>query len=131
MIGAVPGLFVAAYIFFGVRESPDWLKRKVQLQTGMWEAIRSNLSLMIYAILVMTALNFYAHGTQGLYPSAFLRVQHGFSVSTVSKIAIAYSIGAILGCVSVASLSQKIGRRRAIVGSVLLGSSWNLPEIAR
>jgi SHS family lactate transporter-like MFS transporter len=47
-------------------------------------------------------------------------VQHGFSVATVSKIAIVYSIGAILGCVSVASLSQKIGRRSAIVGSALL-----------
>src|SRR5262249_10122805 len=62
----------------------------------------------------------YAHGTQDLYPSAFLRVQHGFSVSTVSKIAIVYSVGAILGCILVASLSQKIGRRRAIVGSALL-----------
>jgi MFS transporter, SHS family, lactate transporter len=120
MIGAVPGLFVAAYIFFCVKESPDWLRRRTQPQTGMWEAIRSNLSLMIYAIFIMTAINFYAHGTQDLYPSAFLRVQHGFSVSTVSKIAIFYSIGAILGCVSVASLSQKIGRRRAIVGSALL-----------
>jgi MFS transporter, SHS family, lactate transporter len=47
MIGAVPGLFVAAYIFFCVKESPDWLRRRTQPQTGMWEAIRSNLSLMI------------------------------------------------------------------------------------
>jgi SHS family lactate transporter-like MFS transporter len=120
MIGAVPGLFVAAYIFVCVKESPDWLRRRRQPQTGMWEAIRRNLSMMIYAVLVMAAINFYAHGTQDLYPSAFLRVQHGFSVSTVSKIAIVYSIGAILGCVSVASLSQKIGRRSAIVGSALL-----------
>jgi SHS family lactate transporter-like MFS transporter len=120
MIGAVPGLFVAAYIFFCVKESPDWLQRKAEPKTGMWQAIRGNLPLMIYAILIMTAINFYAHGTQDLYPSAFLRVQHGFSVSTVSKIAIVYSIGAILGCVLVASLSQKIGRRRAIVGSALL-----------
>jgi MFS transporter, SHS family, lactate transporter len=120
IIGAVPGLFVAAYIFLCVKESPDWLQRKAQAKTGMWRAIRGNLPLMIYAILIMTAINFYAHGTQDLYPSAFLRVQHGFSVSTVSKIAIVYSTGAILGCVLVASLSQKIGRRRAIVGSALL-----------
>jgi MFS transporter, SHS family, lactate transporter len=120
IIGAVPGLFVAVYIFVCVQESPDWLSRRTQPQTSMWEAIRGNLSLMIYAILIMAAINFYAHGTQDLYPSAFLRVQHGFSVSTVSKIAIVYSIGAILGCVSVAGLSQKIGRRRAIIGSALL-----------
>jgi MFS transporter, SHS family, lactate transporter len=120
MIGAVPGLFVAAYIFFCVKESPDWVQRKAAPTIGMWQTIRGNLPLMIYAILIMTAINFYSHGTQDLYPSAFLRVQHGFSVATVSKIAIVYSIGAILGCVLVASLSQRIGRRRAIVGSALL-----------
>jgi MFS transporter, SHS family, lactate transporter len=120
MIGAIPGLFVAGYIFFCVRESPDWLQRRTRPKIGTWEAIRNNLPLVIYAILIMTAINFYAHGTQDLYPSAFLRKQHGFSVSTVSKIAIVYSIGAILGCILVASLSQKIGRRRAIVGSALL-----------
>jgi SHS family lactate transporter-like MFS transporter len=120
MIGAIPGLFVAGYIFFYVQESPDWLQRKTHAKIGTWEAISSNWQLMIYAILILTAINFYAHGTQDLYPSAFLRVQHGFSVFTVSKIAIVYSVGAILGCILVASLSQKIGRRRAIVGSALL-----------
>ena len=88
MIGAIPGLFVAAYIFFYVQESPDWVQRRTQTKIGTWQAISSNWQLMIYAILIMTAINFYAHGTQDLYPSAFLRVQHGFSVSTVSKIAI-------------------------------------------
>jgi MFS transporter, SHS family, lactate transporter len=120
MIGAVPGLFVAAYIFLCVKESPDWVQRKAEPRTGVWQAISGNLPLMIYAILIMTAINFYSHGTQDLYPSAFLRLQHGFSVATVSKIAIVYSVGAILGCVLVASLSQRIGRRRAIVGSALL-----------
>jgi MFS transporter, SHS family, lactate transporter len=120
MIGAVPGLFVAAYILFCVKESPDWVQRKAEPRIGMWQAVSGNLPLMIYAILIMTAINFYSHGTQDLYPSAFLRVQHGFSVATVSEIAIVYSIGAILGCVLVASLSQRIGRRRAIVGSALL-----------
>ena len=47
-------------------------------------------------------------------------MQHGLSVAPVSKIAIGYSVGAILGCILVAALSQKIGRRRAIVGSALL-----------
>jgi MFS transporter, SHS family, lactate transporter len=120
MIGAVPGLFVAGYVFLYVKESPDWLRRKAEPGTGMWQAISGNLSLVIYAILIMTAINFYAHGAQDLYPSAFLRVQHGFAVSTVSKIAIVSSIGAILGCVFVASLSQNVGRRRAIIGSALL-----------
>jgi MFS transporter, SHS family, lactate transporter len=120
VIGAVPGLFVAAYIFLCVKESPDWLQRRTTPKVDIWTTIHSNLPLVIYAVIIMTAINFYAHGTQDLYPSAFLRVQHNFSVATVSKIAIVYSVGAIAGCVLVASLSQKIGRRRAIVGSALL-----------
>ena len=120
VIGAIPGVLVALCIFLKVEESPDWLRRKDVRQTSMWETVSSNLPLMIYAVLMMTAINFYAHGTQDLYPSAFLRVQHGLSVASVSKIAIGYSVGAILGCILVAGLSQKIGRRRAIVGSALL-----------
>jgi MFS transporter, SHS family, lactate transporter len=120
VIGAIPGVFVALYIFLKVEESPDWLRRKDVRGTSMWETVSNNLPLMIYAVLMMTAINFYAHGTQDLYPSAFLRVQHGLSVASVSKIAIGYSVGAILGCILVAGLSQKIGRRRAIVGSALL-----------
>jgi MFS transporter, SHS family, lactate transporter len=120
MIGAVPGLFIAAYLFFCVKESPDWLRRRTAPGAGMWQAIRGNVPLVIYAILIMTAINFYAHGVQDLYPSAFLRVQHAFAVPTVSKIAIVSSLGAILGCIFVASLSQNVGRRRAIIGSALL-----------
>jgi SHS family lactate transporter-like MFS transporter len=120
VIGAIPGVLVALYIFLKVEESPDWLRRKDVPRTSMWETVSNNLPLMIYAVLMMTAINFYAHGTQDLYPSAFLRVQHGLSVASVSKIAIGYSVGAILGCILVAGLSQKIGRRRAIVGSALL-----------
>jgi SHS family lactate transporter-like MFS transporter len=120
MIGAIPGLFVALYLLLCVKESPDWQQRRAASNTGMWQAIRKNMPLMIYAVLLMTAINFYSHGTQDLYPSAFLRVQHGFSVATVSKIAIGYSVGAILGCVLIASLSQRIGRRPAIIGAALL-----------
>jgi SHS family lactate transporter-like MFS transporter len=47
-------------------------------------------------------------------------LQHGFPVSTVSKIAIVSSSGAIIGCIVVASVSQRIGRRRAIIASALL-----------
>ena len=108
MIGAIPGLFVAGYIFVCVRESPDWLQRRTHAKIGTWEAIRSNLPLVIYAILIMTAINFYAHGTQDLYPSAFLRKQHGFSVSTVSKIAIVYQ-----SALSSAASSWQVFRRKS------------------
>jgi SHS family lactate transporter-like MFS transporter len=68
----------------------------------------------------MTAFNFFSHGTQDIYPKAFLKVQHGFSHDTITIIAIIYNIGAMLGGLTFGSISQRIGRRRAIVIAALL-----------
>ena len=68
----------------------------------------------------MTAFNCFSHGTQDLYPSAFLSKQHGFSSSTVSTIAIVYNVGAMCGGIFFGSLSQRIGRRLTIAIASLL-----------
>jgi SHS family lactate transporter-like MFS transporter len=67
----------------------------------------------------MTAFNFFSYSTQDLYPT-FLEVEHGFSSGTVGTIAVIYNIGAILGGLTFGSLSERIGRRRAIVAAALL-----------
>ena len=61
-----------------------------------------------------------SHGTQDLYPK-FLQVQRKFSPDTVSAIVIVYNLGALIGGIVVGSLSQRIGRRKAIVIFALLG----------
>jgi MFS transporter, SHS family, lactate transporter len=71
-------------------------------------------------VLLMTAFNFFSHGTQDLYPSAFLGGQHKFDTSTVSTIAVVYNIGAMCGGLFFGSLSQRIGRRLAIGIAALL-----------
>ncbi len=67
----------------------------------------------------MTAFNFLSHGTQDLYPT-FLQLQHNLSQHTVGLIAIVYNIGAILGGLLFGAISQRIGRRRAILIAALL-----------
>jgi MFS family permease len=81
--------------------------------------LKVHWQLAIYAILLMTAFNFFSHSTQDLYPT-FLEVEHGFSPGTVGTIAVIYNIGAILGGLTFGSLSERIGRRRAIVAAALL-----------
>jgi SHS family lactate transporter-like MFS transporter len=71
-------------------------------------------------IALMAAFNFFSHGTQDLYPSAFLEKQRGLPVGTVSRITITYNLGAIIGGMLFGTLSQWIGRRRAIATSALL-----------
>jgi SHS family lactate transporter-like MFS transporter len=81
--------------------------------------LKTHWRIGLYAVLLMTGFNFFSHGTQDLYPT-FLQVQQGFSPATVSIIAVVYNMGAILGSLTFGSLSERIGRRRAIVLAALI-----------
>jgi MFS transporter, SHS family, lactate transporter len=76
--------------------------------------IRTHWKLAVYAIVLMTGFNFFSHGTQDLYPT-FLRVQHHFDDLTVTWITVVLNIGAIVGGLTFASLSQSWGRRRTVI----------------
>src|ERR1700761_6278286 len=82
--------------------------------------VRKHWRLLLFAVVMMTAFNFFSHGTQDIYPT-FLQKQHGFDTATVSIIAIFYNIAAIIGGIAFGSLSQRIGRRRASIIAALLG----------
>jgi SHS family lactate transporter-like MFS transporter len=82
--------------------------------------VRKHWRLLLFAVVMMTAFNFFSHGTQDIYPT-FLQKQHGFGTATVSIIAIFYNIAAIIGGIAFGSLSQRIGRRRASIIAALLG----------
>ena len=120
VVGALPALLVF-YIRRNVPESPEWQARsETERRVGIVSVVRRHLPLTIYAVLMMTAFNFFSHGTQDIYPSAFLVKQHHFSASTKSTIAVIYNIGAICGGIFFGFMSQKIGRRVAIVTAALL-----------
>jgi SHS family lactate transporter-like MFS transporter len=113
IIGAVPALLVL-YIRSRVPESQAWAARRERLGTEpLLRGLARHWPLVGYAVLLMTAFNFFSHGTQDLYPT-FLGAQRGFAVGTVSMIAIIYNIGAICGGLFFGQLSSRIGRRRAI-----------------
>jgi MFS family permease len=103
-----------------VDESPAFDARSARISsTGIWRTIRDNLGLFVFSIVPMTAFNFFSHGTQDLYPT-FLQVQKHLSPHQVGAIAVIYDIRAILGGIGFGTLSEAIGRRRAIVIAALL-----------
>jgi len=119
MIGVLPALLVL-YIRRSVPESPSWTEtRTTSAGISLLDTVRRHWRLGIYAILLMTAFNFFSHGTQDIYPT-FLKVQHGMGPHEVSLIAIVYNIGAILGGIACGVLSERFGRRRVIVVAALL-----------
>jgi SHS family lactate transporter-like MFS transporter len=68
----------------------------------------------------MTAFNFFSHGSQDAYPNLFLKIQHGFDTKTLSLMTAIANIGAIFGGIGFGFLSERIGRRRAIIFAALL-----------
>jgi MFS transporter, SHS family, lactate transporter len=111
MVGVVPALLVL-YIRRHVPESPSW--KPTTARSNTLSVIQSHWRLGLYAVLLMTAFNFFSHGTQDLYPT-FLQVQHGYAPHEVGLIAVIYNIGAIIGGISFGSMSERFGRRRMII----------------
>ncbi|MGD0723641.1 MAG: MFS transporter [Roseiarcus sp.] len=119
IVGALPALLVL-YIRRNVPESPDWTARQAAPRPSIVEVLRGHIGLAVYAVVLMTAFNFFSHGTQDIYPNIFLRKQHGFDPATVSKITLIYNAGAVIGGILFGMLSQRIGRRVTIVIAALL-----------
>jgi SHS family lactate transporter-like MFS transporter len=111
-IGVAPALLVM-YVRAHVPESPAWRAMEKRPRPGLIATLKRNWTLSLYAIVLMTAFNFFSHGTQDLYPT-FLREQHHFDPHTVSLITITLNVGAIVGGLFFGALSEKIGRRVTI-----------------
>jgi MFS transporter, SHS family, lactate transporter len=130
MVGVVPALLVF-YIRRKVPESPTW--QPTTARSNSLAILRQHWRLGIYAVVLMTAFNFFSHGTQDLYPT-FLQVQHGFSPHEVGLIAVIYNIGAIVGGLTFGAMSERFGRRRIIILTALLSlvvlPLWAFPTSA-
>jgi SHS family lactate transporter-like MFS transporter len=110
---------LSVQVLRGAQESPSWRSTLNAKESGTWDVVRAHWKLAIYAVLLMTAFNFFSHSTQDLYPT-FLQVEGGFTPRAVGMVAVIYNIGAILGGLFFGSLSERLGRRRAIIGAALL-----------
>jgi SHS family lactate transporter-like MFS transporter len=120
LLGIVPAILVF-FIRMGIEESPAWTEQRVKKQTtSLWAVLGRDWKLAVYAILLMTAFNFFSHGSQDAYPNLFLKIQHGFDTKTLSLMTAIANIGAILGGIGFGFLSERIGRRRAIILAALL-----------
>jgi SHS family lactate transporter-like MFS transporter len=117
-VGIIPALLLIPYVYAKVPESPSFDPAAAHKPSTI-KILRSHWKLALYAVALMTAFNFFSHGTQDLYPT-FLEKQHNLTPSAVGGIAIIYNIGAILGCFLFGSLSQKFGRRRMMITAALL-----------
>ncbi|MEI7037760.1 MFS transporter [Fulvimonas yonginensis] len=120
VVGAAPALLVL-YIRRKVPESPVWQRQRGAPRRGLREAMRGQWKLALYLMLLMTAFNMFSHGSQDLYHTFEEVDLHLPTGSTAAFVLVALlNLGALAGGLFFGALSERIGRRRAIVIAALL-----------
>jgi len=121
-LGIAPALLIL-YVRGRVAESPAWeasrARAKAAPRQSFVTVMRGHWRRLAFAVLLMTCFNFFSHGTQDLYP-VFLKVQHKFAPALVTTLTVLLNLGAIFGGLVFGTLSERIGRRRAIVLAALI-----------
>jgi SHS family lactate transporter-like MFS transporter len=126
ILGSTPAL-LAFYVQARVPESPVWLagarKRRARAAVHAGPAWPRELfhfiPTFLFLVVLMTAFMSFSHGTQDVYPT-FLAVQMKLSPQTIGLIGVLYGIGSIAGGIFFGTLSERWGRKRAIVAAALL-----------
>ena len=121
VIGAAPALFVL-YIRRGVAESPAWLAgrhRRHASLAQLWRIVRANVLLLLYMMVLMAFFNAFSHGSQDLYKPFLLKQLH-LGNATADDLIMVMNVGALLGGICFGSLSERIGRRKAVALAAVL-----------
>jgi len=127
VVGSLPAV-LALYVQVRVPESPVWLEGR-QSRSGQRPGLKGMLHLPAhlreflptfgFLVLLMTAFMSFSHGTQDLYPT-FLEVHAGLTPEIVGVIGLLYGVTSIAGGYVFGALSERWGRKRAIVVAALL-----------
>jgi SHS family lactate transporter-like MFS transporter len=116
-LGSLPALAAAAFVALRVRESKVWMENRQSSFAGLGRAIVSHWKLLVYLTIFMMAMHMSSHGTQDLYPT-FLEKDWGIAGKQKAALTAISMVGAILGGLSIGWISDRVGRRRAMIGSL-------------
>lgn len=124
----VVGSLLAACIVVLIYLSPEseaWKQNHMGSVVSIFKTLFQNMGSFAYLLLVMVVMSCLSHGTQDLYPD-FLKtlpkITHALvlGMKPLYGIPIIYNIGAITGAIFFGHISERIGRRYAIMVALLL-----------
>jgi len=125
--GAAPALLVF-FVESRVEESPVWIaarqeaRRRKAAGVARPPMLRNLLTYaptFIFLIVLMSAFTSFSHGTQDIYPT-FLLKGRGFTAGMVGLLGVIYNVGSLAGGFVFGTLSERWGRKRAIITAALL-----------
>jgi SHS family lactate transporter-like MFS transporter len=123
-LGAPVALLVAILTWFAP-ESKAWQVQRASSLKTIVSSLWSHSKIFLYLLLLMSVMLCLSHGTQDLYPD-FLKSIPGIPERTIAGmkmlygIPVFYNIAAVVGALIFGHLSEKIGRRYAVIFSLLL-----------
>jgi SHS family lactate transporter-like MFS transporter len=123
-IGAPVALLIVALTLFAP-ESEAWKQHRPTSMKHIFESLLQHKGMFFYLLLMMSVLLCLSHGTQDLYPD-FLKSIPGIAAKSVLGmkalygIPILYNIGAIVGALIFGELSQRMGRRAAVIMALVI-----------
>jgi SHS family lactate transporter-like MFS transporter len=106
-------------------ESEAWKQHRMGSIANIFKTLFQHMGSFSYLLLVMVVMSCLSHGTQDLYPD-FLKSLPNIKDALVLGmkplygIPIIYNIGAITGAIFFGYISERIGRRYAIMVALLL-----------
>ena len=123
-VGAPVALAIVALTLLAP-ESEAWKQHRPTTFGKVFSSLLEHKGLFLYLLLMMSVILCLSHGTQDLYPD-FLKSIPGIAAQTIFgmkslyAVPILYNIGAIVGALFFGQLSQRIGRRYAIIAALLI-----------
>src|SRR3989454_9222078 len=116
-IGGLPAL-LALFVRVKVKESEVWKETRHESWKDLGRGIASHWKLFVYLTLLVMMMNFISHGTQDMYPT-FLERYWGFGPAQRMAVTAISMVGAIVGGILFGFLSDRFGRRRAMIVALL------------
>ncbi|HVO22879.1 MAG TPA: MFS transporter, partial [Candidatus Margulisiibacteriota bacterium] len=118
-IGGLPAL-LSLFVRARVQEPAAWHEHRLADRRSYVRAIVMHWRRFVYLAVLMAMMNLMSHGTQDMYPT-FLQHQRQLSPQQTALVTMVAMVGAVLGGVLFGLLSDRFGRRRAMVTAVLGG----------
>ncbi len=112
-IGGLPAL-LGLFVRFNVKESEVWRKTRQPNWSNLGREILSHWKLFLYLTVLMMMMNLSSHGTQDMFPTFLQRYWH-FQPTQRAVITAISMVGAILGSMLFGFLSDRWGRRKAMI----------------
>jgi MFS transporter, SHS family, lactate transporter len=124
LVGSVVALATVALTLFAP-ESESWKLHRTASIGKIFHALMEHAGIFFYLLLMMTTITCLSHGTQDLYPDFLkslpsLEGKRVLGMPMLFGIPILYNIGAIAGSLIFGHLSQKLGRRYAIMLALVI-----------